>query len=84
MVAEVPFLPEQTECPCNPDEFQALLNTTANIKDDVNETMQILQTISDERGDLQLEIEKLRSIPDPETATRAEAAEDTDEGNVHQ
>ena len=42
VVAKVPFLPEQTECPCNPDEFQALSNTTANIKDDLKETMQIL------------------------------------------
>ena len=29
-------------------------------------------------------MEKLRSIPDPETATAAGAAEDTDAGNVHQ
>ena len=84
VVAEVPFLPEQTECPCNPDEFLALSNTTANIKDELNETWQILQTIRDERDELRLEVEKLRSIPDPETATGAGAAEDTNTGNVHQ
>ena len=78
MIAEVPFLPEQTECPCSPDEFLALSNTTANIKDDLNETRKILQTTRDERE------EKLRRIPDPETATGAGAAEDTDTGNIHQ
>ena len=84
VVAEVPFPPEQTECPCNPDEFLALSNTTANIKDELNETRQILQTTRDERDELRLEVEKLRSIPDPETATAAGATEDTDAGNVHQ
>ena len=84
VVAEVPFLPEQTECPCNPDEFLALSNTTANIKDELNETRQILQTTRDERDELRLEVEKLRSIPDRETATAAGATEDTDAGNVHQ
>ena len=84
MVAEVPFPQEQAECPCNPDEFLALSNTTANIKDELNETRQILQTTRDERDELRLEVEKLRSIPDPETATAAGAAEDTDAGNVHQ
>ena len=84
VIAEVPFLPDQTKCPCNPDEFLALSNTIANIKDDLNETMQILQTTRDERDELQLEVEKLGRIPDPETATGAGAAEDTDTGNVHQ
>ena len=84
VVAEVPFQPEQTECPCNPDEFLALSNTTANIKDELNEARQILQTTRDERDELRLEVEKLRSIPDPETATAAGATEDTDAGNVHQ
>ena len=82
--AEVPFPPEQTECPCNPDEFLALSNLTANIKDELNETRQILQTTRDERDELRIQVEKLRSIPDPETATGAGAAEDTDTGNVHQ
>ena len=54
VIAEVPFLPEQTDCPCNPDEFLALSNTTANIKDELNETWQILQTTRDERNELQL------------------------------
>ena len=84
VIAEVPFLPEQTERPFNPDEFLALSNTTANIKDGLNETSQILQTTRDERDELRLEVEKLRSIPDPETASGAGAAEDTDSGNVHQ
>ena len=84
MTTEVPFLPEQTECPSNPDEFLALSNTTANIKDELNETRQILQTTRDERDELRLEVEKLRSISDPETATAAGATEDTDAGNVHQ
>ena len=84
VIAEVPFLPEQTECPCNPDEFLALSNTTADIKDDLNETRQILQTTRDERDELRLEVGKLRSIRDPETATGAGAAKDTDRGNVHQ
>ena len=84
MVAEVAFLPEQTECPCNPDEFLALSNTTANIKDEQNETRQIPQTTRDERDELRLEVAKLRSIPDLETATAAGAAEDTDRGNVRQ
>ena len=84
VIAVVLFLSEQTECPCNPGGFLALLNTTANIKDDLNETRQILQTTRDERGELRLEVEKLRSIPDPETATAAGAAEDTDAGNVNQ
>ena len=69
VIAEVPFLPEQTECPCYPDEVLALSNTTANIKDNLNETRQIFQTTCDERDELQLEVEKLRRIPDPETAT---------------
>ena len=81
---EVPLPPEQTECPCNPDEFLALSTTTANNKDDLNETRQILQTTRDERDELRLEVEKLRSIHDPETATEAGAAEDTDRGNLHQ
>ena len=84
VTAEVPFLPEQTECPCNPDEFLTLSNTTANIKDELNETRQILQTTRDERDELRLEVGKLKSIPDPETATGAGAAEDADTGNVHQ
>ena len=84
MIAEVPFPPEQTECPCNPDEFLALSTMTANVKDDPNETRQILQTTRDERDEPRLEVEKLRSIPDPETATGAGAAEDTDRGNFHQ
>ena len=84
VTAEVPFLPEKTECPCNPDEFLAFSNTTANIKDELNETRQILQTIRNERDELRLEVEKLRSIPDPETVTGAGAAEDTDTGNVQQ
>ena len=84
VIAEVPFPPEQAECPCNPDEFLALSTTTANIKDDLNETRQILQKTRDERDELRLEVEKLKSIPDPKTATGAGAAEDTDTGNVHQ
>ena len=83
VIAEVLFLPEQTECRRNPGEFLALSNTTASIKDELNETRQILQTTRDERDELRLEVEKLRSIPDPETATGAEAAEDTDTRNVH-
>ena len=77
MIAEVPFLPDQTECPCNPDEFLDLSNTTANIKDDLNETRQILQTTRDERDELQLEAAKLRSIPDPETVWRSTFASDS-------
>ena len=85
VIADVSILPGQTECPCNPDEFLALSNTAANIKDDLNETRQILQTTRDERNELRLEVEKLRSIPDPETATgTGGGAEDTDAGNVHQ
>ena len=87
VTAEVPFLPEQTECTCNLDEFLDLSTTTANIKDDLNETRQILQTTRDERDardELRLEVEKLRSIPEPDAATAAGAAEDTDGGNAHQ
>ena len=62
----------------------ALSSTTANIKDELNERRQILQKTRNERDELRLEVEKLRSIPDPETATGAGAAEDTDGGNVHQ
>ena len=84
MIAEVLFPPEHTNCPCNPDEFLALSTTTANIKDELNETRQILQTTRDERDELRLEVEKLRRTPDPETGTGAGAAEDTDKGNVHE
>ena len=84
VIAEVPFPPEQTQFFCDPDEFLALATTTANIKDDPNETRQILQTTRDERDELRLEVEKLRRTPDPETATGAGAAEDADRGNVHQ
>ena len=75
---------KQTECPCNPDEFLALSTTTANIKDDLNETAQILQTTRDERDELRLEVEKHRRTPDPETATEAGAAEDTGREHVHE
>ena len=84
VIAEVPFPPEQTECPCNPDEFLALSTSTANIKDDLYETRHILQTTRDERDELRLEVEKLRRTPDLATATGAGAAEDADRGKVHQ
>ena len=83
VIAEVTFLPEQTGCPCNPDDFLALSNTTANIKDDLKETRQIIQTTRDERDELQLEVEKPRRIRDPETETGAEAAVYIDTGKVN-
>ena len=84
VIAEDPFPPERRDCPCNPDALLALTTTTANIKEDLNEKRQVLQTTRNERDEIRLEVEKLRRTPDPETATGAGAAEDTDKGNVRQ
>ena len=59
VIEEVPFLPAQTECLCNPDDFLALSNATNSIKDDLNETKQILQATRTERDELLLKLKIL-------------------------
>ena len=97
VLAEVPFKTQETECPRAPQEFLALANATAMLKEELDETKQILSATLSGKDQLQDEVNKLRRCADPgssdavhtaevhceTTASETETESDNDENGTH-